>query len=156
MLRVRPRRIAAAAKPWTDGELAEREARQALEPHIDALCMEWSHWCATRKLYGPPAGVKSPLGNLARRTLLSTAPNYGGPDAVASRQLAVFHATVMGQPWHKDRMVFEAHYLECNPRRIPIKVAAHAFGIGRQHWYTLRNGFARRVYCIHQNLLDTV
>jgi hypothetical protein len=53
----------------------------------------------------------------------------------------------------KDRAVFEVHY-RMRPRN--IKAAASKLSIGRQHWYTLRNQFAKRAYAAHLAIMRSL
>lgn len=149
VLRVRPRRRAAPAPPLPAEALAERAARSALPDEIDSLCQAWARWCATRRYFGPPAGLPSVLGSLHTRTVMAT-DGSGGRNAFCSREIACFHLAVLAGGEGKDRLVFEAHY---RLRPASIKAAASALGIGRQHWYTLRNGFARRAWSAHAQLM---
>ena len=144
-------RLAAAAPMMRQNESELRAARGALDPEIDAFCEVWSQWCRTRRYYGPPAQMPSILGQLGRRTVRSTAPGEGR-DSFCSAEILAFHTAIVAQPPDAlDRRVFEAHYL-WHVRN--IKTAAHAFGIGRRHWYTLVNRFARRVYAQHFTFME--
>ena len=129
---------------------AEKEARRALEPHIDAICHAWADWVRTRRFYGPPAGLPSIIGKLRTRTPPAT-DGSGGPNAEASAELAYFNLAVIAGGEGRDRLVFELHY-RFRPRS--IKQAAEVIGVGRQHWYTLRNAFARRAWVAHRGLMD--
>lgn len=142
VLRIRPRRIAAAARPYTAEEATEREARRALPAEIDALCHAWAHWCHTRRYYGPPDSLPSVIGQLRTRTSRAT-DGSGGPNALCSHELARFHLAVLSLGTGRERAVLELHY---RYRPASIKQAAHVLGIGRQHWYTLRNTAARKAY----------
>ena len=148
-LKVRPRRLAWPAPPGKPEQVSEREARGALEPHIDHMCHAWAHWVGTRRFYGPPAGLSSIIGRLRMRTPQAT-DGSAGPNAIASQEIAYFNLAVMAGGDGKDRLVFEVHY---RFRPASIKRAAEVIGVGRQHWYTLRNGFARRAYIAHHALM---
>jgi len=142
------RRLAAPAREASDAALAEREARGALPEHIDQLCWNWANWCETRRYFGPPPNLPSLLGRVQR---VPGRAGTDGPDARLNAQLAALHLAIIGQPANAlDRCVFEAHY-RYRPRS--IKAAASAMKIGRQHWYSLRNAFARRVYAVHHHIL---
>ena len=142
------RRLASVGGDRSAEDLAEREARGALPEHIDELCWAWARWCETRRYFGPPPNLPSLLGRVQR---VAGRPGDGGPDAALSAQLAALHLAIIGQPVNAlDRCVFEVHY---RYRPKSVKHAAALLGIGRQHWYTLRNSFARRVYSVHHHII---
>ena len=114
---------------------------------LDAFCEAWAGWCATRHYFGPPPANTSPLGKVAKgRPLRASWPN-----AQCSAEFAAFYTAYQAQPRALDRLVFELHYL----RRVRnIKSAAAAVGVGRQHWYTLRDAFRARVYAASRQILS--
>lgn len=124
-----------------DDVLAAADAESDQQYHD--LCDAWSHWCATRRFFGPPPVSANILGKLS-----SKSPAFrraGGPDAECSAQLSALHIAISAQPRNAlDRMVFELHYLY---RVRNVKAAAAELGIGRAHWYRLLRSFRRRV-CI--------
>lgn len=148
-MRVRPRRIAAVARQYTAEESAEREARQALPAEIDAMCHAWAYWYHTRRYFGPPARLPSIIGKLRTRTPQAT-DGSAGPNALCSRDIAIFHTAVVASGDGQSRLVFELHY---RYRPKPIKAAASAFGINPRQWYSLRNSFARKAWSLHRQLL---
>ena len=108
---------------------------------LHVLCEAWSSWCRTRKLYVKPSLPPSILGRL--RTKSSTA-RTGGPDAIASAELAAFHLAFLGQPEDAlDRRVFWLHYFW---RVRNVKMAADELGVSRATWYRLVQEFRARVY----------
>jgi hypothetical protein len=120
------------------------------DTHLHDLCEQWAWWCFTRRFYTRPSLPASLLGKLQKRPRPPSQP--GGPDAIASAELAAFHLAVIGQPAEAlDRQVFELHYLH---RVKNVKLAAATMGIGRQHWYTLLREFRQRAYSASRDILD--
>ena len=83
----------------------------------------------------------SVLGQLSGTSTRPLKP--GGPDAIASAELAAFHLAYTCQPDALDKRVFALYYVH---RVKPIKAAAAALGIGRPHFYTVLADFRKRVY----------
>lgn len=106
------------------------------------MAHSWAQWCRTRRYFGPPDRLPSIIGQLRTRTPQATDGNIG-PNAACSQELAIFNLAVQYGGSGKDRMVFEMHY---RYRPASIRVAAAALGISRQHWYTLRNSYARKTW----------
>jgi hypothetical protein len=141
--------LAAPAPGCNDDD--EVDTSDATDSHLHEFCEQWSAWCRTRRFYGKPSLPASLLGKLTSKTRATA--NYGGPDAIASAQLAAFHLAVLGQPAEAlDRQVFELHYLW---RVKNVKAAAAQIGIGRQHWYTLVKEFRQRAYSASQDILSS-
>lgn len=151
VLRVRPRRMAAVARPYTDLELTEREARRALPDEIDAMAHTWAYWYHTRRYFGPPSRLPSIIGKLRTRTPMAT-DGSAGPNAFCSRDVAIFHRAVVAAGDGPDRMVFELYY---RLRPSPVKTLARELGINPRQWYSLRNSFARRAWALHGQMLVT-
>lgn len=131
-------RLAAAAPPSDDDglppELNERDS------DLDALCERWVYWCRTRRLYGPAPISGTILGKL---TGGSSRPLRITTDVISSAELSAFHIAYTCQPADAlDRQVFDAHYVH---RIKPVKRAADALGISRQHFYALLSAFRVRV-----------
>lgn len=142
----RPRQLAAPA-PASSEECDEDVTTEPIDSELHALCERWAHWCETRRFYGPNSAPVSLLGKLREKG--SGRSTSGGPDAVASAELAAFHLAVLAQPEGKAKVVFQLHYLH---RVRNIKQAAAALGIGRQRWYTLLRDFRRQAHAASQSI----
>ena len=140
------RRIAAVA-PGTCND--EPPVLDATDRDLDAFCEGWVAWCRSRRLYGPPAARGSVLGRLVGG---SVRPLRVEPEASCSADFAAFHVAYTCQPVAIDRDVFDCYYIT---RAKPIKVAAHALGIGRSHFYQLLGTFRRRVFVASRAILDS-
>jgi len=115
---------------------------------LDALCERWVAWKATRRLYGPPPTMGSVLGQLSGTR---TRPlKQGGPDAICSAELAALHVAYTCQPDALDKRVFDLYYVH---RVAPIKAAAAALGIGRQHFYAVLADFRKRIHVASKHIL---
>jgi hypothetical protein len=114
---------------------------------LDDLCERWAAWCATRRFYVAP-----PTPHLLGRMRGNSRPlNPGGPDAEINAELAAFHIAYLGQPDALDRRVFELYYVH---RIKPVKAAADALGISRQHFYAVLSAFRRRVLAASAHILS--
>jgi|GEM_PF-2799365 len=137
----RPSSVAPVDSLEDANESADQAPRPEDSQDLDALCEAWSAWCRTRKLYVKPSVPPSILGRL--RTKSSTA-RTGGPDAIASAELAAFHLAFLGQPEDAlDRKVFWLHYFW---RVRNVKMAADELGVSRASWYRMVQDFRTRVY----------
>lgn len=145
-----PQKLAAPAPQDDETEdLAVESAELAERAELHELCLDWSWWCRTRRFYVRPSLPASLLGKL--RTPTATRRGNGGPDAIASAELAAFHLAVLGQPSEAlDRKVFELHYY-WGVRN--VKASAATLGISRQHWYRLVNDFRERAYRASREIL---
>lgn len=137
----------AAAAPGDEGDSTpDLDAEQR---DLDDLCERWVAWKATRRLYGPPPTMGSVLGQLSGTR---TRPiQQGGPDAFCSAELAALHLAYTCQPDALDKRVFDLYYVH---RISPIKAAAAALGIGRQHFYTVLADFRKRIHTAAMALQD--
>lgn len=134
-----PMKLAAAAPRNGDDDQPPEQTGQDLDLH--ELCEQWVRWCHTRKLYGT---MRRPPSLLGRLTVKSRAvAGTGGPDAIASAELAAFHLAYLAQPDAIDKQIFELHYWQ---RVKPIKAAAVQLGITRKRWYGLLSDFRMRVH----------
>ena len=138
-------RLAAPAPQSQEADEAPPQTGEQRD--LDALCERWVRWRATRRLFGPPTGMGNVLGNLRAR---SRPIKSGGPDAICSAELAAFHIAYTCQPDALDKQVFDAYYVY---RITPIKRAADALGIGRQHFYTVLADFRKRVHSAAMSIL---
>lgn len=140
------RRLAAPAPTHDD----EADAPQTDEQRdLDELCERWVRWQATRRLFGPPPTMGSVLGQLSGTR---TRPlRQGGPDAPCSAELAALHLAYLCQPDALDKRVFNLYYVY---RVAPVKAAAQALGIGRQHFYTVLGEFRQRLYSAARSILS--
>lgn len=131
---------------------AEEETAPALSEEqrdLDDLCERWVAWTRSRRLYGPPPVMGSVLGQLSGTSTRPLKP--GGPDAIASAELAAFHLAYTCQPDALDKRVFALYYVH---RVKPIKAAAAALDISRKHFYTVLADFRKRLHSASQSLLE--
>jgi hypothetical protein len=125
-----------APAPIDQGE--QLSAHNKRDRDLDALCESWARWCRTRRLYGPAPLAGTVLGRLSGATRPVVVV-----DAICSADLAAFHTAYISQPRDSiDRQVFDAYYVY---RVKPIKRAADALGISRQHFYARLTAFRVRV-----------
>jgi hypothetical protein len=140
-IRIRPRRIAAPARAFTDDELAERQAAR-LPAHIDDLCRDWGHWVTTRKLAAPrPLG--SVLGRL--RTASSTAPGEG-PRVRLSAECRAFNDALLAQSERDQSVLWVQYALPARGERIPVRKAADLLHMDRSTFYRVEKRVAISVY----------
>lgn len=134
----------AAAAP-----MVEDDEPEDIDPDaLNELCEDWSAWVRTRRFFGKPSLPPSILGKL--RSPSRVTAYSGGPDAIASAQLAAFNLAIEQEPIEAlDRQVFELHY---RWRVKPIKTFADALGISRKHWYTLLRSFRIRAQAAAQRI----
>lgn len=137
----------AAPAPLQHGPEAPPELSEE-QRDLDDLCERWVNWKATRRLFGPPPTMGSVLGQLSGTR---TRPlKQGGPDAICSAELAALHVAYTCQPDALDKRVFDLYYIH---RVAPIKVAAAALGIGRQHFYAVLADFRKRIHVASKHIL---
>jgi hypothetical protein len=130
----------AATAPQTDDDTEGELLDSPEQADLDVLCERWVYWCRTRRQYAPVASLNGILGKLTKSTRpMSRVPH----DPLTSAELLAFNLAYLSQPAAIDKQVFEAHYLY---RIKPIKVAADALGISRQHYYVLLRAFRQRVH----------
>ena len=134
-----------APAPGSDDEPATDPTPE--DDGLDDLCERWASWCQTRRFYVAPA-VPHILGRMRGN---SRPLRPGGPDAEVSAELAAFHIAYLGQPDALDRRVFELYYIH---RIRPVKAAADALGISRQHFYAVLRAFRRRVRVASNGVLS--
>lgn len=139
-------RLAAPAPAQDD----ETEIRQSDEQQdLDELCERWVRWKSTRRLFGPPPAMGSVLGQLSGTR--SRPLKQGGPDAFCSAEMAALHLAYLCQPDALDKRVFDLYYVR---RVAPVKAAAQALGIGRQHFYTVLGDFRKRLHYAAKAILE--
>lgn len=137
-----PTTFAAAAPPPDD--LAERESLPddtQQDTELDYLCLEWAAWCRTRRFYGPAPVSGTVLGKLSSKISPRRRTEHAGP--ACRMDLAALHLAISAQPNAIDKQVFWLAYVH---NASPIKQAAYALSISRQHWYRLLRDFRRRVW----------
>lgn len=136
----------AAAAPGQDDD-AEPDAGDE-QRDLDQLCESWVAWKATRRFYGPSPSMGSILGQLSgtRTRPLRT----DGPNAACSAELAALHLAYICQPDALDKQVFDLYYVH---RVAPVKVAASALQISRQHFYAVLGEFRKRLYFSSRSIL---
>jgi hypothetical protein len=150
-VRIRPRRIAATARAWTEAELADRQAQARLPPHIDEMCRDWGHWVATRRLAAPrPLG--SVLGRL--RTATSTAPGEG-PRVRLDQHLAAFHCALQAQDERGVSVLWAMYALPAQGVRLPVRRVAEALHMDRSTAYRLRDRVATAAYGARERVIQT-
>ena len=132
VLRVRRRLAAPSPLP------AIEPNRSAMPAEVDAVCLAWAHWIATRKFYAPNPRLQSILAHLktSKATVREVPPIFAGGLAPH------FHQAVLGLP-ERERMLLELHYIH---RAKPQKVIAAALGCCREHLYRLRAAGAVQAY----------
>lgn len=108
--------------------------------NLDQLCEHWVHWRRTRRYYAPPPTYINLLGQMTRT---SRPLHTGGPNAPASAKMMAWHLAWMGQPDALDKRVFDLYYVH---RIRPVKRAAVALAISRQHFYAVLRDFRRRLH----------
>lgn len=140
-------RLAAPGPASTDDDTAPALSEEQRD--LDALCERWVAWTRSRRLYGPPPVMGSVLGQLSGTS--SRPLKAGGPDAIASAELAAFHLAYTCQPDALDKRVFALYYVH---RVKPIKAAAAALDISRKHFYTVLSDFRKRLHTASQSLLE--
>ena len=139
-------RLAAPGPASDDDAPPELQGEQR---DLDDLCERWVEWTRTRRLYGPAPSMGSVLGQLSGS---NTRPlKAGGPDAINSAELAAFHLAYTGQPDALDKRVFALYYVY---RVKPIKAAAAALGISREHFHRILAAFRSRVYIAAKGIAD--
>ncbi len=139
----------AAPAPLTDGEDVSPPLNDE-QRDLDDLCERWASWKASRRLYGPPPSMGSVLGQLSGATRMRPLIP-GGPDAVCSAELAAFHMAYTCQPDELEKRVFELYYVH---RVAPVKRAAAALGISRQHFYRSLTEFRKHLYSASCAILE--
>lgn len=132
-------RLAAAAPASANDDAPAQTDHQR---DLDALCERWVRWCATRRLFGPPTTLAGTLANLTTKTRYRRYAE-DGPSAFCSAEMAALHVAYTCQPDALDKRVFDLYYVH---RVVPIKIAADALGIGRQHFYTVLGEFRERIW----------
>ncbi|CAN7168501.1 hypothetical protein LJR118_000282 [Acidovorax sp. LjRoot118] len=131
-------RLAAPGPASDDDTPPELQGEQR---DLDDLCERWVEWTRTRRFYSPAPELRSVLGQLTGSSLRPL--QAGGPDAPNSAELAAFHLAYIGQPDALDKRVFALYYVY---RIKPIKSAAAALGISREHFHRVLAAFRSRVF----------
>ena len=134
----RPTTFAAASPAGHEDDSAPALTGQDRDLHV--LCERWVAWGVSRRLYGPKPLTGTILGRLSGCGMRPMAPD--GPDAISSAELSAFHIAYTCQPNALDKQAFDLYYLR---RAKPVKTAAAALGITREHFHRLINAFRVRV-----------
>lgn len=94
---------------------------------LHAFCLQWQHWCKTRRLYIPPPLKTNLLGRMQ--------PHMVGvaPDAALSADMAAFDLAVRALPDTSDKLAFLAFYR--HRQRVPVKALARDMSISRKTFY---------------------
>lgn len=113
---------------------------------LNQLCLDWVHWCHTRRYYIAPGG-KSQLGAMQPSKLREP------PDARNNADMQFFNMavhTLADMREHQDAMVcFNLYYVE---QADNIKRRADELGISRPTYYNRVKAFARKAYALSQSL----
>ena len=113
---------------------------------LNQYCLDWVHWCYTRRYYIAPGGG-SQLGKMQ--------PSRTGlpPNARNSADMQFFNMALhmlADMPEHREGMVcFNLYYVE---QASNIKREAEKLGIARSTYYRRVLGFARRAYAMTASL----
>lgn len=113
---------------------------------LNQYCLDWVHWCYTRRYYIAPGG-KSALGNMQ--------PSKTGlpPNARNNPDMQYFNMalhTLADMKEHHDAMVcFNLYYVE---QADNVKRLADNLGISRPAYYRRVKSFARKAYSLAQSL----
>lgn len=113
---------------------------------LHQYCLDWVHWCYTRRYYIAPGG-KSALGNMQ--------PSKTGlpPNARNNPDMQFFNMalhTLADMKEHYDGMVcFNLFYVEHGDC---VKRTADKLGIARSTYYRRIIAFARKAYSMAQSL----
>lgn len=113
---------------------------------LNQLCLDWVHWCYTRRFYIAPGG-KSQLGVMQPSKLREP------PDARNNADMQFFNMavhTLADMKEHHDAMVcFNLYYVE---QADNIKRKADELGISRPTYYSRARAFARKAHELAQCL----
>lgn len=113
---------------------------------LNQLCLDWVHWCYTRRFYIAPGG-KSQLGVMQPSKLREP------PDARNNADMQFFNMavhTLADMKEHHDAMVcFNLYYIE---QADNIKRKADELGISRPTYYNRVKAFARKAYVLSLSL----
>jgi len=113
---------------------------------LNQLCLDWVHWCRTRKYYIAPGG-KSQLG-AAQPSKVREAPDARNNPDMQFFNMAVH--TLADMKEHQDAMVcFNLYYVE---QADNIKRRADELGISRPTYYNRVKAFARKAYVLSLSL----
>lgn len=109
---------------------------------LNQYCLDWVHWCYTRRYYIAPGG-KSALGNMQ--------PSKTGlpPNARLNPDMQFFNMALHAladMATHKDEMVcFNLYYVE---QADNVKRLAEKLGISRPAYYRRVKAFARKAFSL--------
>lgn len=113
---------------------------------LDQYCLDWVHWCYTRRYYIAPGG-KSILG------AMQASKTRQPPNARNSADMQFFNAAVhmlADMPDYKDGAVcFTLYYVE---QADYVKREAERLGISRVTYYNRVKAFARKAYSMSASL----
>jgi hypothetical protein len=113
---------------------------------LNQYCLDWVHWCYTRRYYIAPGG-KSALANMQ--------PSKTGlpPNARNNPDMQFFNMalhTLADMKEHYDAMVcFNLYYVE---QADNVKRLADQLGISRPTYYNRVKSFARKAFTLAQSL----
>jgi len=113
---------------------------------LNQYCLDWVHWCYTRRCYLAPGG---------KSALASMQPSRTGlpPNARLCPDMQFFNMalhTLADMPEHRDAMVcFNLYYVDQSGN---VKRLAEQLGISRPTYYNRVKSFARKAYALAQSL----
>lgn len=113
---------------------------------LNQYCLDWMHWCYTRRYYIAPCG---------KSVLASMQPSRTGlpPNARNSADMQFFNMavhTLADMKEHHDAMVcFNLLYVE---QADNVKRLADQLGISRPTYYNRAKSFARKAFVLAQSL----
>ncbi|RFP32431.1 hypothetical protein [Duganella sp. BJB476] len=113
---------------------------------LNQYCLDWVHWCYTRRYYIAPGG---------KSALAAMQPSKTGlpPNARLDPDMQFFNMaihTLADMKDHRDAMVcFNLFYVE---QADNVKRLADKLGISRPTYYNRVKSFARRAFILAQSL----
>lgn len=113
---------------------------------LNQYCLDWVHWCYTRRYYIAPGG-KSVLGNMQ--------PSKTGlpPNARLNPDMQFFnmaiHTLADMKERHEEMVCFNLYYVE---QADNVKRLADKLGISRPAYYRRVKAFARKAYALAASL----
>lgn len=109
------------------------------DQELKAYCLQWAHWCWTRKYFAPPV----PQNILAQLQPRERAPRE--PDGPMDADMCWFNMSVHGvaEESPEDAICFSLYYFHGFR---PVKAMAAALEIGTRTFYDRMDRFARRAH----------
>jgi hypothetical protein len=113
---------------------------------LNQYCLDWVHWCYTRRYYIAPGG-KSALGNM-QPSKTGIPPNARNNPDMQFFNMAL-HAMADMKKYHDEAICFSLYYIE---HASHIKREAERLGIARSTYYRRILSFARKAYSMARSL----